>query len=104
MQHDRPNACALHDLPWGRSRLANQADWTRADAGKNPFDDVYLFSFGELLIPRHLWRGPPTLCDVWIEPALISEWSRLMNSYAWCARDEMISEAKISTAMTWSEL
>ena len=49
--------------------------------GKNHLDDVYLFSFGELLIPRHLWRALQRF-GVWIEPALIAEWSRLMNSYA----------------------
>ena len=64
-------------------------------------DDVYLFSFGELLIPRHLWRALQRF-DVWIEPALIAEWSRLMNSYA-ARQGRKISEAKISTAMTWSE-
>jgi hypothetical protein len=64
-------------------------------------DDVYLFSFGELLIPRHLWRALQRF-DVWIEPAVIAEWSRLMNSYA-ARQDRKISEAKIATAMTWSE-
>jgi hypothetical protein len=69
--------------------------------GKIHLDDVYLFSFGELLIPRHLWRALQRF-DVWIEPAVIAEWSRLMNSYA-ARQDRKISEAKIATAMTWSE-
>ena len=69
--------------------------------GKIHLDDVYLFSFGELLIPRHLWRALQRF-DVWIEPALIAEWSRLMNSYA-ARQGRKISEAKIATAMTWSE-
>jgi hypothetical protein len=64
-------------------------------------NDAYLFSFGELLMPRHLWRALQRF-DVWIEPALIAEWSRLMNSYA-TRQDRKISEGKIATAMTWSE-
>ncbi len=64
-------------------------------------DGNYLFSFGELLVPRHLWRALQRF-DVWIEPALISEWSRLMNGYA-ARQGRTISEAKIATAMTWSE-
>ena len=64
-------------------------------------DDVYLFNFGELHIPRHLWRALQRF-DVWIEPALIAEWSRLMNSYA-AGQGRKISDAKIATAMTWSE-
>ena len=70
-------------------------------SGTIHLDDAYLFSFGELLVPRHLWRALQRF-DVWIEPALIAEWSRLMNSYA-ARQDRKISEAKIATAMTWSE-
>jgi hypothetical protein len=41
-------------------------------------DLSYLSSFGELLIPRHLWRALQRF-DAWIEPALIAEWSRLIG-------------------------
>ena len=64
-------------------------------------DNAYLSSFGELLVPRHLWRALQRF-DVWIEPALIAEWSRLMNGYA-ARQGRTISEDKIATAMTWSE-
>jgi SAM-dependent methyltransferase len=64
-------------------------------------DNAYLSSFGELLVPRHLWRALQRF-DVWIEPALIAEWSRLTNGYA-ARQGRTISEDKIATAMTWSE-
>jgi SAM-dependent methyltransferase len=64
-------------------------------------DNAYLFSFGKLLVPRHLWRALQRF-DVWVEPALIAEWSRLMNGYA-ARQGRTISNAKVATAMTWSE-
>jgi SAM-dependent methyltransferase len=64
-------------------------------------DNAYLVGFGELLIPRHLWRALQRF-DVWIEPALIAEWSRLMHRYAE-RQNRKISDAKIAKAMTWSE-
>jgi protein-L-isoaspartate O-methyltransferase len=64
-------------------------------------NETYLSSFGDLLVPRHLWRALQRF-DVWIEPALIAEWSRLMNVYA-ARQGRRIAEAKIATAMTWSE-
>jgi len=44
-------------------------------------DQTYLASFGELRIPINIWRSLQRF-DAWIEPALISEWVRLMKSYA----------------------
>jgi hypothetical protein len=64
-------------------------------------DNAYLSGFGELLIPRHLWRALQRF-DVWIEPALIAEWSRLMTVYA-KRQGRNISNTNIVTAMTWSE-
>jgi SAM-dependent methyltransferase len=64
-------------------------------------DLPYLSSFGELLIPRHLWRALQRF-DVWIEPALVAEWSRLISVYAERQRRE-IAEAKIAGAMKWSD-
>jgi SAM-dependent methyltransferase len=64
-------------------------------------DNAYLAGFGELLIPRHLWRALQRF-DVWIEPALIAEWSRLMHGYA-ARQGRRISDAKVAMAMTWSE-
>ena len=64
-------------------------------------DNAYLVSFGELLIPRHLWRAFQRF-DVWIEPALKDEWSLLMHGYA-AGQGRKISDFKIVRAMTWSE-
>ncbi len=62
---------------------------------------AYLTAFGELLVPRYLWRALQRF-DVWIEPALIAEWSRLMNGYAE-KQGRKLPDAKIAAAMTWSE-
>jgi hypothetical protein len=64
-------------------------------------DEIYLASFGDLLVPQNLWRALQRF-DVWIEPALIAEWSRLMNVYAE-GQGRKLSAAKIAEAMTWSE-
>jgi protein-L-isoaspartate O-methyltransferase len=64
-------------------------------------NEAYLSGFGDLLVPRHLWRALQRF-DVWIEPALIAEWSRLMNVYA-ARQGRKIADEKIAAAMTWSE-
>lgn len=64
-------------------------------------DEVYLFGFGEMLVPRHLWRALQRF-DVWIEPALTAEWARLMKFYAE-RQGRKITDEAISQAMTWSE-
>lgn len=64
-------------------------------------DEIYLASFGDLLVPQNLWRALQRF-DVWIEPALIAEWSRLMNAYAE-GQGRKLSDANIAAAMTWSE-
>jgi SAM-dependent methyltransferase len=64
-------------------------------------DLPYLSSFGELLVPRHLWRALQRF-DIWIEPALIAEWSSLISSYAE-TQGRKISKADIVDAMKWSE-
>ena len=64
-------------------------------------DSTYLVGFGELFISRHLWRALQRF-DVWIEPALMAEWSRLMHDYA-TRQGRTISDANIARAMTWLE-
>jgi len=64
-------------------------------------NEAYLSGFGDLLVPRHLWRALQRF-DVWIEPALIAEWSRLMNGYAE-KQGRKLPDAKIAAAMKWSE-
>jgi SAM-dependent methyltransferase len=64
-------------------------------------DEAYALSFGELFIPRHLWRALQRF-DVWIEPALTSEWSRLMNSYAE-RQGRSLDNSIIGRVLTWSD-
>lgn len=64
-------------------------------------DHAYLASFGEMRIPTHLWRALQRF-DVWIEPALIAEWSRLIVRYA-DGQKRLIDEITIASAMTWSD-
>ena len=61
----------------------------------------YLSSFGEMRIPPHLWRALQRY-DVWIEPALVSEWTRLMKSYA-DGQGRRIEDAHVAAAMVWSD-
>lgn len=64
-------------------------------------DTTYLESFGQLLIPKNIWLALLRF-DVWIEPALIAEWIRLMKGYA-NGQGRSISEAEIAVAMAWSD-
>lgn len=64
-------------------------------------DTTYLESFGQLLIPKNIWLALLRF-DVWIEPALIAEWIRLMKGYA-SGQERSLNEAEIAAAMTWSD-
>ncbi len=64
-------------------------------------DQAYLASFGGLQIPTNIWRALERF-DAWIEPALISEWFRLMKSYA-ASQGRRLDERIISSAMAWSD-
>jgi hypothetical protein len=52
-------------------------------------------------IPRHLWRALQRF-DAWIEPALVSEWTRLMKVYA-SRQGRRLDEGQLAAAMVWSE-
>lgn len=64
-------------------------------------DHAYLSAFGSLLMPRHLWRALQRF-DAWIEPALVTEWRRLMTDYA-ARQERTLSESGLSRAMAWSD-
>ncbi|MCY3703035.1 MAG: methyltransferase domain-containing protein [Rhodospirillales bacterium] len=64
-------------------------------------DQAYLFHFGEMLVPRHLWRALRRF-GAWVEPALVSEWSRLIKSYA-SRQGVQVDDATIAASMTWDE-
>lgn len=64
-------------------------------------DQAYLSSFGELQIPINIWRALERF-NSWIEPALISEWVRLMNGYA-KGQGRTLHDAVVNGAMKWSD-
>ena len=64
-------------------------------------DQGYLFHFGELRVPRHLWTALRRF-GAWVEPALVAEWSRLIKSYA-SRQNVRVDDATIAASMTWDE-
>jgi hypothetical protein len=81
-------------LPIERGRAKAPSDGLTLDAG-------YLGSFGTMLVPRDLWRVMQRFA-VWVEPALIAEWARLMRGYA-ARQGRVLEEGRIATAMTWAD-
>lgn len=72
-----------------------------ASFGEFFLNETYLRSFGEMLVPIHLWKALSRY-DAWIEPALESEWMRLMEDYL----DRQGAEADprvMIRAMKWSD-
>ena len=65
-------------------------------------DVAYLWSFGEMTIPSFLWQALQRF-DVWIEPALVAEWTRLMKLYAKGQGVPKLSEANIVAALDWPD-
>ena len=64
-------------------------------------DAPYLWGFGSFFVPRHLWRAFQRY-NVWIEPALVAEWKRLMHQYA-RRQGRRVDDAALTQATTWSE-
>jgi SAM-dependent methyltransferase len=64
-------------------------------------DGPYLYGFGTIRIPRHLWKALQRFA-VWIEPALVTEWARLMRGYA-IKQGRQLDETVIAAATTWSD-
>lgn len=62
-------------------------------------DEWYLSSFGLMCIPGNIWRTMVRF-DVWIEPALVVEWNRLMKSYAQKQGREL-DQTVMYDAMQW---
>lgn len=44
-------------------------------------DDAFLWSFGQFHVPAQVWDALSHY-NVWVEPVLVTEWVRLMESYA----------------------
>ena len=64
-------------------------------------DREYLAQFGDLRIPLHLWNSLMRH-DAWIEPALISEWMKLMTDWA-AKRGNELDHRRVEAAMQWSD-
>lgn len=64
-------------------------------------DEPYLLTFGELKIPWELWHTLQRF-SVWVEPAIVAEWRRLMHDYALRA-GRKLDERDVTDAMAWSD-
>lgn len=64
-------------------------------------DGDYLWSFGKLSVPLHLWHAMQRYA-VWIEPALIEEWVRLSLKYGE-SLNRSIDESSLRRTMAWVE-
>lgn len=56
-------------------------------------DEAFLWSLGDFRIPLEIWQAL-THYNVWIEPVLVSEWVRLIESYA---RTDIPTSARLRT-------
>jgi SAM-dependent methyltransferase len=70
-------------------------------AAQYVIDEQFLSSFGEMRIPRHLWQAMSRYA-VWIEPALVTEWVRLMQSYS-AGHGSEANYEELMKRLTWLE-
>ncbi|MEA5446754.1 class I SAM-dependent methyltransferase, partial [Gammaproteobacteria bacterium AB-CW1] len=64
-------------------------------------DEAYLWHFGELTVPARLWQALQRF-SVWIEPAIITEWQRLIADYSE-RQGKPLNELALTQAMHWSD-
>jgi hypothetical protein len=70
----------------GRADPIFVAEPTRAARATSfALDGAFLRSFGRLRVPRHLWQAMGRYAT-WIEPALLNEWTALMQGYEGAGR------------------
>jgi hypothetical protein len=62
-------------------------------------DAEYVWSFGSLSVPGPVWRTLQRL-GAWIEPVLVSEWSKLIRGYAE-RMSTVVSATDIEAALGW---
>lgn len=76
---------------------------TRLPLALSPYviDEPYLRCFGEMLVPWRVWQAVQRFA-VWIEPALVEEWIRLMLGYAETQGRDLPRD-RAAAAMIWSE-
>lgn len=77
------------------------AELARAPRSDNllTIDAETLRAYGLLRVPGHVWRAMQRL-GAWIEPVLVSEWARIMRSYAWRDGRE-IPPGQAEVALQW---
>ena len=81
--------------------LMAQARRQGCQKGGITLDEDYLYSFGEVRIREDLWQALRKH-SVWVEPVVISEWSEMIREYAG-KKNESIDEARLRSAMAWSD-
>ena len=81
-------------LPARRNRASRAPD-------RLVLDPATLRSFGTLNVPLHLWRALSRFAT-WIEPALVTEWQRLMEDYAE-RQDRSLDPGALALAMRWDD-
>ena len=64
-------------------------------------DSAYLWAFGSLSVPVHLWRAMQRYA-VWIEPALVEEWIALSQKYA-NTQERTLDATVLRASMDWQE-
>ena len=64
-------------------------------------DEAYLRSFGHMLVPWRIWQALQRFA-IWIEPALVEEWIRLMCQYA-TTQGRNLPRDPVAAAMIWSD-
>jgi SAM-dependent methyltransferase len=62
-------------------------------------DRPFLEQFGSLTVPGSVWRALTTLGS-WVEPVLVSEWSRMVLSYSGSRASSGVSAA-VTESLTW---
>lgn len=68
-------------FPNSESRVFEVVRERRGQGGGFELDLDGLRAYGSLIVPGHLWRALSRF-GAWIEPMLVSEWSRLIRAYA----------------------
>lgn len=87
--------------PNGKQILETVLRKSRMPTHHLTLDLPYLFSFGEMRVPKNLWLAFQRF-DAWIEPALIAEWLRLMNSYA-ASQNRTLDPILMGLSMVWDD-
>jgi protein-L-isoaspartate O-methyltransferase len=64
-------------------------------------DGSALTAFGEIALPGHVWRAMQRL-GAWIEPVLVSEWSRMMREYGE-RMGRYVSPGVAEASLSWLE-